>query len=456
MKINDEIIVNIEKITPTGEGLARFGENKFVIFIKNALPNEKIKTKIISVNKHFAKGKIIEIIEPSSKRIKPFCPLYNACGSCQLQICDYNYSIQLKEEILYDIFKNEQNLIKPLIKSPKTLSYRHKIQFPARETKNSKRVILGYFKQNSHDITNIKFCPIQPEIINKLAQFIRENYKLGCYNEKTNKGLLKNIIARVSSSDNSILLTLVLNTNSTKFKNIHKEINNFSCKIIKEFKEVKGIFVNFNDKNTNTILGKETIKITGEDFILQKLDDKVFKIGAVSFFQINPYATENLFKLIKENIKENSTILDAYAGVGAIGIFSNNNAKKIIYVEENENAAQMAKENYKLNKIKNYEIYCDDAKKCFKIFKEQNKIFDYTILDPPRSGCEKEGLEDIANISKNIIYVSCNPITLIRDMKILKTFNFLPEFIQGIDLFPYTHHIETVILFKKEQENEKY
>ena len=450
MKINDEIIVNIEKITPKGEGLARFGEDKFVIFVKNALPDETIKIKITSKNKHYAKGEIIEIINPSKERIKPFCPLYNACGSCQMQICSYDYSTKLKEEILKDIFKQDENLILPIVKSPKTTCYRHKIQFPARETKNSKRVLLGYFKENSHDITNIKFCPIQPEIINNLTQFIRENYKLGCYDEKKHKGLLKNIVARISSSDNSILLTLVLNTNQEKFKQIKKEIISFAEKITKTFEEIKGIFVNFNDKKTNNILGETTIKITGCDFIIQKLNDKKLKIGAVSFFQVNPFASEKLFEIVKNNIKENSTILDAYGGVGAIGIFANNNAEKITLVEENKNAVQMAKENYELNNIENYEIFCDDAKKRFKIFKQEQKSFDYTILDPPRSGCEEEGLIDIANISKNIIYVSCNPITLKRDMEKLKELKFKPKFIQGLDLFPYTYHVETIILFEKE------
>ena len=451
MKINDEIIVNVEKITPQGEGLCRYGEDKFVIFIKNCLPDEKIKIKITSLNKHFARGEIIELIEPSKKRIKPFCPMYNACGSCQMQICDYDYLIELKKEILFDIFKNKKNLILPIIKSPKTKEYRHKIQFPARETKNSKRVLLGYYKENTHDITNIKFCPIQPEIVNKITEFIRNNYKLGCYQEKNKTGLLKHVIMRISSSDNSILLTFVLNLNEEKFKTIKNHISDFAEKIKDEFKDIKGFFVNFNDKNTNNILGNKTIKILGDDFILQKLGDKIFKIGAVSFFQVNPWITEELFKVVKENIKNNSTILDAYGGVGAIGIFAGDKAKKITLVEENQNATKMAKENYELNNFKNYEIFSDDAKKRFKIFKDEKRTFDYAILDPPRSGVEKEGLEDIASISKNIIYVSCNPITLKRDMEHLKTLGFEPQFIQGVDLFPYTYHIENVILFKKEQ-----
>ncbi len=455
MKINDEIIVDIEKITPTGEGLCRFGEKKFVIFVKNSLPDEKIKIKIISINKHFARGQIVEIVEPSDKRIKPFCALYNACGSCQMQICDYNYSIKLKEEILKDIFKNEKGIILPIIKSSKTKEYRHKVQFPVRQTKNSKRVLIGYFKENSHEITNIKFCCMHPQIMNKIADFIRNNNIFDCYDEKKQNGLLKNVIARISSSDNSIILTFVLNINEKKFKLYKNDVLDFARKISEEFKNIKGFFVNFNEKNTNSILGEKTIKILGEDFILQKLGDKIFKIGAVSFFQVNPYSAFELFNVVKENIKENSTILDAYGGVGAIGIFAGNKAKKIVLVEENQNATQMAKENYELNCIKNYEIFSNDAKKQFKIFRNENKIFDYTILDPPRSGCDKESLEDIVKISKNIIYVSCNPITLKRDMEIIRNFEFEPEFIQGVDLFPYTYHIETVILFKKGERNER-
>ena len=451
MKINDEIIVDIENITPQGEGLCRYGEDNFVIFIKDCLPEEKVKIKIISLNKHFAKGKIIEIIKPSKERIKPFCPLYNACGSCQMQICSYEYSIKLKEKILYDIFKNEKNLILPIIKSPNIDEYRHKIQFPARQTKNSKRILLGYFKENSHDITNIKFCPIQPNIINHIAEFIRKNYKLSCYNENNNKGFLRHVILRKSSSDNSIILAFVLNIDEKDFKTIKQEIFNFAKKIMTEFKDIKAFFVNFNNKKTNNILGSKTIKISGDDFILQKLGDKIFKIGAVSFFQVNPFATFELFNIVKESIKKNSTVLDAYGGVGAIGIFASDKAKKITLVEENQNATQMARENYELNGIKNYEIFNIDAKKQFEIFKNENRNFDYTILDPPRSGCDKRGLTDIAEISKNIIYVSCNPITLKRDFEQLKKLKFEPQFIRGVDLFPYTYHIETVILFKKEQ-----
>ena len=192
MKINDTVELNIEKLTYGAEGLARFGDDKFVVFAPQCLPKERIKARIVSVNKSFARAELVEIIEKSPYRIKPLCPLYNACGSCQLGICDYDYSIQLKSDILDEIFKGYN--IKPFIKSPISQKYRHKIQYPVRETKNSKRVKLGYFKPKSHELTDIKFCPIQPDIINEITQFIRKNYGLGCYSEKTNKGLMKNVL----------------------------------------------------------------------------------------------------------------------------------------------------------------------------------------------------------------------------------------------------------------------
>lgn len=453
IKLNDILNIKIEKLTYGDCALSRYGEDNFVIFVKGALPNEELKVKITSLNKKFARAEIIEILKPSPHRIKPFCALYNACGSCQSQICDYDYLIEQKTLILKDIFKNiiDEKLIYPIIKSPKTLNYRHKIQYCARQTKNSKRILLGYYKNNSHDLTNIKFCPAQPKIINSIAQFIRENFSLDCYDEKTHKGLLKNVLFRINSSNDEILITFVLNSTQDDFINFENQIFKFSKKISAQFKELKGVFVNFNPLKTNNILGKETIKVLGQNCIIETLKDKKYYIGATSFFQINPFAASCLFDIVKNSIQDNSTILDAYGGVGAIGIYCSKKAKKITLIEENENAVLMAEKNFKLNNIENYEILEGDAKKHFINFQKENKKFDYVILDPPRSGCEKEGLLAISKTSDKIIYVSCNPQTLKRDILELEKENFKPKFIQGVDLFPYTYHIESVVLLEREQ-----
>ena len=452
IKLGDIVDVVIEKTVYQGEGLARIGEEKFVVFVKDAISEDKLKIKITSLNKKHAKGEIIEIIEPSKNRVKPFCALYNACGSCDCQILNYENLIKEKHKILKDIFCDiiPKDKIYPIIKSPQDKQYRHKIQFPARQTKNSKRILLGYFKENSHDLTNIKYCPMQPEIINEMAQFIRDNFELDCYCEKTHKGLLKNVITRISSHNNDILLTLVLNCSQNDFINYENSIFRFFKKIMAKFDSIKGCFVNFNPQKSNKVLGNETIKVLGQDFIIEKLENKSYKIGATSFFQVNPKSAVNLFNVVKDNIKPNSTILDAYGGVGAIGIFVSSEANKITLVEENENAILMANENFKINNIENYEILSGDAKVHFLNFEKENRKFDYVILDPPRSGCEKEGLLAISKVTNKIIYVSCNPQTLKRDILELDKENFKPKFIQGVDLFPYTYHIESVVLLERE------
>ncbi|MBR3604554.1 MAG: 23S rRNA (uracil(1939)-C(5))-methyltransferase RlmD [Candidatus Gastranaerophilales bacterium] len=450
MKLGDIVEVNIEKTVYGGDGLARIGDEQFVVFVKNALPQDKLKVKITSLNKKFARAEIIEILE-SINRIKPFCALYNACGSCDCQIASYDFLVSQKSEILKDIFKNilSEDRILPVIKSPDDKFYRHKVQYPARQTKNSKRILLGYYKQNSHDLTNIKYCPVQPETINDIAQFTRDNFELDCFDEKSNKGLLKNVLVRISSFNNDILLTLVLNCNENDFINYESAIFRFFKKIMAQFREIKGGFVNFNPKKTNKILSDETLKIAGDDFIIEKLGNKTYKIGATSFFQVNPKSAVNLFNIVKENIKPNSTILDAYGGVGAIGIYVSDLASKITLVEENKNAVSMAYDNFKMNNIENYEILEGDAKKHFFDFEKKGRSFDYVILDPPRSGCEADGLKAISKLAKNIIYVSCNPQTLRRDMSLLIEEGFKPKFVQGVDLFPYTHHIEAVCVFER-------
>jgi len=450
IKLNDVIEVEIEKLVYGGDGLARFGNENFVIFIKNSLPKDKLKVKITSLNKKFARAEIVEILN-SPNRIKPFCALYNACGSCDCQISTYDYLIEQKTQILKDIFKNiiPEDKIYPVILSPDDKFYRHKIQYPVAQTKNSKRILMGYYEKNSHDLINIKYCPVQPEIINEIAQFIRDNWELDCYSEKKHQGLLKNVLTRISNATNDILLTLVLNCNENNFIEYESKVFKFFKKITTQFASIKGGFVNFNPKKTNKILGDDILKIYGEDFILEKLGNKSYKIGATSFFQVNPKSAVNLFDVVKENIKPNSTILDAYGGVGAIGIYVSEKASKITLVEENENAISMAYDNFRINNIENYEILEGDAKKHFIDFEKQNRKFDYIILDPPRSGCEKEGLKAISKLAKNIIYVSCNPQTLRRDMSYLIEDGFEPKFIQGVDLFPYTHHIESVVLFER-------
>ncbi len=460
IKQNDEIELRIEKLTYEGSSLGRYYSEQtpegFVVFVKNTAPDDFVKVKIARVNKSYAKGDLIEIIKPSSKRVKPFCPLFNACGGCCYQYLDYEYLLEQKNNMLKEAFLKlevQPKFLEP-IKSPQIKGFRHKVQYRVSQTKNSKRLLIGYYKEKSHDIVNIKFCPIQPQLCDEIAQYIRDNWIFGGYVEKTHKGLLRSLILRFSSDLKSILLTFVINLKKEEFLRYKNELSIFFEKMSRKFVQIKGICINFNPDKTNKILSDEFSCVWGENFIYEvlKKDDfkRIYKISPASFFQVNPYCAIELFDEVKKNIKENSTILDAYGGVGAIGIWASDKATKTYLVEENSQAVVDAKENFKLNNCKSYEIFLGDAKEQFKKFLKNKKKFGCVIIDPPRKGSDPEALEMIANLTNSIIYVSCNPQTLVRDIKILENFGFKAKTVRGVDMFPYSYHIESVTVIERE------
>lgn len=461
VKCGDIIELEIEKLTFQGAGLGRLrcdegtaqNPGGLAVFVNGACPEDVLKVRVLKLNKNYATGKIVEILKPSPERIKPNCALSNVCGGCGWQFVNYDLQLSQKELILKEALYGLKSApeIVTIPKTPQQWGFRHKVQYPIRETKVSKRLLAGYFKPDTHEIVNIKHCPIQPEIIDKIIDFIRQNWTLGAYVEKTNKGLLKNVLIRASSSGEGLLVTLVLNCEKTPFG-----VSDFAKKLMAEFKVITGILVNFNKNATNTILGEKFELLCGEDFIFETLkgkgDKKRYKIAADSFFQTNPKCAVQIFDTVKSLVNEGSSVLDAYGGVGAIGIWVGDKAKSIALVEENENAVKCAKENFKLNNIKGYEVFLGDAKVKFNDFYVKKRFFDHVILDPPRKGCEKGVLEIISKLvaeNGSIIYVSCNPQTLARDIKTLETFGFECKKVQAFDMFPHTYHIESVALIEK-------
>ncbi len=443
--------LEIEKNIYEGLGLSHF-ENK-AVFVKGAIEKEVVLLNLKNEKKNFINAEIVEIIKPSDKRIKPVCPMSKPCGACDLAFIEYDYLCGLKEKMVKEIFQNFKNLkFLPVIKSPETKEYRCKAQYPVSQTKNSKRILIGYYKEKTHEVVNIKYCPIQPKIIDEVIDFVRNNFRLSIYDEKTHKGLLRHVNTRFSKHSNEILLTLVLNDEKIEFEKHKKEIEKFSDELCEKFIDIKGVLVNFNPNKTNKITTDETILIKGRDFIFEKLSNSIYKIGSNSFFQINPKCAELLFEAAKKLITKKGDILDLYGGVGTIGIYMKDLAKKIILVEENKEATALAKENFELNKISNYEIFETCTKDKIKEFIKENRTFENIIIDPPRKGSDSETLDAVSKMTNSIIYISCNPMTLKRDSEILiqKGFRFVS--VQPCDMFPYTHHIECVAHFIKEGE----
>ncbi len=448
MKVNDEFEIQIEKLTNLGSGLVRL--NDFVVFTNGVCPGDKVKIKITKVNKSYAEADVIEIIEPSSHRVKPFCPMFRACGACQLQFIDYEYQLELKKEIVKDAIKTISGLEVPInnvIPSPEIKNYRRKIQYPISQTKNSGRILAGYFKPKTHEIVNIKYCPIQPKICDNIIDFIRQkafDYGIQGFNEKKHTGDLRHVVIRSSKETGKNLVVLVVNATKS-----FDRLNDFANCIYNEFKEVSGVCINYNSKKTNVIMGSKSECICGDDFVEEKIIDKTFKIGPNTFFQVNPKSAENIFKYVKNHIQtnfENPLVLDAYAGITSFGIVVSDVAKKVVSVEENKESCELASETAKAQSITNVEIHNMDAGK---FFAKEKRKFDVVILDPPRKGCTTQSLDEAHRLCKDtIIYVSCNPATLARDLKYLTEKGAEVQSIQPFDMFCHTYHIENVAIIK--------
>ncbi len=448
MNINDELIVRIEKISNLGTGIARV--DGFVIFVENACPEDELKVKVTKVSKNYANAKILEVIKPSPHRVEPFCALQKVCGACQLQFIDYDYQLELKRQMVEDAMRSIGGFdidIPKTISSPEIRAYRHKVQYPVSQTKVSRRILAGYYKPNTHEIVNIKHCPIQPEICDKIIEFIRVkcfDFGISGYNEKKHAGDLRHVVLRVSAYNNTVLVVLVVNS-----KKVFPRLKDFCNEIFAEFKQVTGVCVNFNTKRTNVILSDDTECVCGKDFVKEKILDKTFRIGANTFFQINPKSAENIFAYVRRYIKDNfdnPTILDAYAGIATFGIIVSDVAGKVVSVEENAESIEKAKDVLEINDIHNVELYNEDtAKFC----KKTKRKFDVIILDPPRKGCSQESLDEVLSLSNGtIIYVSCNPATLARDLKYLCEKGCSIESIQPFDMFCHTYHVENVVIIK--------
>ena len=445
MNINDEFEVKIETMSSLGLGIAKLDGQ--VVFVNNACPDDTAIIKITKINKNFLNADIVKIIKPSKHRTEKICPLQKVCGACQLGFIDYDYQLEIKHNIVKDAIKKIAHLdtsVNYPIASPKTLHYRQKIQYPISQTQNSKRLIAGYYKPHTHDIVNIKYCPVHPEICDKIFEYIREKgniYNISGYVEKTNKGCLKHVVIRSSEYSKKLLVTFVVNKIENNLKNLALDLYN-------NFDEISGVCINYNPKKTNVILSDNSECIAGQDYIEEKILDKIFKIGVNTFFQVHPSSAENIFKYVKDEVSkfEKPVVLDAYAGIAAFGAVVSDAAKSVVSVEENPKSIELAQDVLKMNNINNIELYANDTLKYLKSVKRK---FNISIIDPPRKGCEKEALDEILKHTKDeIIYISCNPATLARDLNYLKEKGCTVLSIQPFDMFCHTYHVETAAVIK--------
>lgn len=451
---NKEYIFDIISQGYEGEGIAKI-DNKYPIFIEGALKGEKVKVRIVKVNKNFAYGKLMEVLEASEERVNPPCAIYKRCGGCKLQHASYKAQLDFKWDRVKDCVSKIGKLDPSIVKYPLGMEepwrYRNKVQLPIGLINGE--VKIGFFAPRSHDIIDMESCLIQDEIGDKVVKLTREwieKFNIRPYNvdgEYDEKGIVRHIMIRRGFTTNEVMVVLVTNGENIP----HKE--EFVDLMVKNIPGIKSVIQNINSKKTNVILGLESKTLWGEDTISDYIGDFRFNISPLSFFQVNPTQTEALYGKALEyaNLTGNEEVFDAYCGTGTITLFLSQKAKKVYGVEIIPQAIDNAWINAKENKVENVEFFVGESEVVIPDLINKGVKADVVVVDPPRKGCDKKLLDAITNIdAKKIVYVSCDPSTLGRDLKVLEDNGYKTLEVQPVDMFPNTSHVENVAkLIKK-------
>ena len=447
---NHEYVVEIIDNGYEGEGIAKI--DGITVFVPGAIKGERIKILIVKVLSSHAFGKILEILEPSKERQEADCVTYKRCGGCNLRHIKYNATLEMKQNAVQSLVNKT---LKTKVKVQETIGmenpfhYRNKAQYPIGINKEGEPVI-GVFAQRTHEVIPMEKCLIQnpksEEIAKFILKFIKDN-KISVYNEKTGKGLFRHIVIKVGIKTNEIMCILIING-----KTIPKEAQLIQ-ELTSKFPQIKTIVKNINMKNTNVILGKENINIYGNGYIEDVLGEYTFRISPLSFYQVNPVQAEKLYNLgVKmAQITKQDTVFDLYCGIGTITLFMSKYAKKVYGIEIVEEAIEAAKENAKINNVDNTEFYAGDVEVVLDdLINNKGISADIVMFDPPRKGLDRNSINNILKIKpKKIVYISCNPATLIRDLAFFEE-HYDIKTIVPVDMFPFSSHVECVsVLYLK-------
>ena len=447
---NKEYIVDIVDIGQGGVGIGKY--EGFTVFVDGGLIQDKIKVKITKSKKNYAVGDMIEIIEKSPFRVARKCSeSLRQCGGCQIQELDYQKQLDIKtnevKQVISRIGKLDDVVIHDTLGMEHPFRYRNKAQFPIQKKDNMP--VIGFYKKKSHDLISTDECIIQHEVNDKIIKIIKtyiRAYNVSIYDEKTHKGLLRHVVTKVGFTTGEVMIVLVANGKKLPYL---KELASVLKENIPGFKT---LVVNVNTQKTNVILGKENIVAYGDGMIRDYIGELVFEISPLSFFQVNPLQTEVLYNKALEyaNLGENDTVFDIYCGIGTISLFLAQKAKKVYGIEIVEDAIKDAKRNAKINNMDNVEFYVGKAEEVVPKMYKEGKRANVVVVDPPRKGCDEKVLDTIISMQPDrVVYVSCNPSTLARDLAYLNERGYKCHEIQPVDMFPHSVHVECVVLMSR-------
>ena len=438
--MNEIYQINIISLNSNAQGVGRIDD--FTVFVDGALPAEVVKAKIIEIKKNYAVAELLEILESSTDRVEPRCPIYSECGGCQLQHLSYNAQLKWKRRQVVDALKRIGKIdvtVKDTIGMKEPWHYRNKMQFPVGRIKS--KIQIGCFAKSSHKVVDTDSCLIQRQQNDEILQAVRkvvDKFKISVYDEDKHRGILRHIMGRVGINDTMLVLVTATEKIPNE-KTIVRALRN-------ELPNITSIQQNNQTHHNNVILGRETKVLYGKRTIKDKIGKLEFNISARSFFQVNTVQAEKLYQTALNfvDLKGHEVVIDAFCGTGTITLFLAKHAKFAYGIEIVSSAIADAKLNARNNNVRNVQFITGDATA---ILPKIGIRPDVMVLDPPRAGCDEKFLLTIAKLKPSkVVYVSCNPATLARDLNILENNGFKTQKVQPVDMFPFTSHVEAVAL----------
>ena len=444
---NDMVTLEIVDCGTDGEGIGK--ADGFTVFVKDAVIGDSVTAKIMKAKKNYGYGRLIEVLKPSPYRIEPVCPSARQCGGCQLQALAYQEQLAFKEKKLKGHLERIGGFtdipMEPIIGMEEPYHYRNKAQFPVGRNKDG-RIVAGFYAGRTHSIIENRDCAlgvkVNQEILDRVLAHM-ERFHIEPYNEVTGKGLVRHVFIRYGFFTDEIMVCLVINGQQIPHE---KEL---ICSL-RELKGMTSICLNINKKRNNVILGEQIKVLWGQGYITDKIGNISYEISPLSFFQINPYQTWKLYSKALEyaDLHGEETVWDLYCGIGTISLFLAQQAKFVRGVEIVPAAIEDARRNAELNDITNVEFFVGKAEEVLPREYEKNGVYaDVIVVDPPRKGCDEVLLQTILKMQpERVVYVSCDSATLARDLRYLCNHGYELRKVCGVDQFPQTTHVETVVL----------
>ena len=453
-KKNQIVELYIDDIGNEGEGIGHI--DGYALFLKDAVIGDKVRAKIIKTKKNYGFARVEEVIEASKDRVSPRCSKARQCGGCTLQHLAYEKQLEYKFNKVKNCLEriggleNIEEKMEPILGMEEPFYYRNKAQFPVGYDKEG-NLITGFYAGRTHHIIDCTHCmiqhPVNEQILLKVLDYMKKN-NITAYDEKTHKGLVRHIVTRVGFKTGEIMVCLVVNGSKKNLRNLEMLVDSLT-----EVEGMTSICVNINKEKTNRILGSKTEEVYGKPYIYDYIGNVKYQIGPLSFFQVNPTQTKVLYEKAMEyaDLKGEETVWDLYCGIGTISLFLAQKAKKVYGVEIVKEAIDDARLNAKMNGFDNAEFFVGKAEEVLPREYEKNGVYADTIgVDPPRKGCDSKLLETMVKMTpKRIVYVSCDPATLARDLKVLSEQGYEVEKVCAVDQFSHSSHVETVVRLKR-------